>query len=212
MSDTVTDNQEINEPVEIPVVDETQNQVEQQEVIEEIKEEQKVPLSALQKERKKRQDLELENRYLKEYAVPKTQEKPVEDEVNYEPITKGEMDKKLAKERESTLRMAEERIWIKQNPEKAEIINEKLAEFLKIKPNLASAIEAAPNRYEEAWELMDKLSPKQKQALKPSATAKKDAPNSPSSVPKASNLNQTVDFMSMSDAEFRTWRQSVVKK
>ena len=92
----------------------------------EAKEEQKVPLSALQKERKKRQDLELENRYLKEYAVPKTQEKPIEDETNFEPITKGEMEKKLAKERENTLRMAEERIWIRQNPEKAEIINEKL--------------------------------------------------------------------------------------
>lgn len=211
MSDTVTDN-EINEPIEKPVVDETQQQVDQQEASEEIREEQKVPLSALQKERKKRQDLELENRYLKEYAVPK-QERPQEnDDLNYEPITKKEMATQLAKERTETLRMAEERIWIKQNPEKVEIINEKLPEFLKIKPNLASAIDAATNRYEEAWELMDKLTPKQKQSLKPTSTAKKDAPNSPSSVPKASNLNQTVDFMSMNDAEFRTWRQSVVKK
>lgn len=211
MSDTVTDN-EINEPIETPVVDETQQQVDQQEVVEEIREEQKVPLSALQKERKKRQDLELENRYLKEYAVPK-QERPQEnDDLNYEPITKGEMAAQLAKERTETLRMAEERIWIKQNPEKAAVINEKLPEFLKIRPNLATAIDTAINRYEEAWELMDKLTPKQKMALKPTSTVKKEAPNSPSSVPKASNLNQTVDFMSMTDAEFRAWRQSVVKK
>jgi hypothetical protein len=212
MSETVTDN-EVKEPVEQVAIEESQEQVEQQEVIEETREEQKVPLSALQKERKKRQDLELENRYLKEYAVPRNQETPVEnDDLKYEPITKGEMAAQLAKERTETLRMAEERIWIKQNPEKAAVINEKLPEFLKQRPNLATAIDTATNRYEEAWELMDKLTPKQKMALKPTSTVKKEAPNSPSSVPKASNLNQTVDFMSMNDAEFRAWRQSVVKK
>lgn len=212
MSDTVTENTEVQEQVEQVAVDETQQQAEQLETTEEVREEQKVPLSALQKERKKRQDLELENRYLKEYAVPK-QENPQENEdLRYEPITKGEFDAKLAKERTETLRMAEERIWMRQNPEKAEIINEKLSEFLKQRPNLASAIEAATNRYEEAWELMDKLTPKQKQALKPASTAKKDTPNSPSGVPKASSLNQAVDIMNMSDAEFRAWRQSVVRK
>ena len=106
------------------------------------------------------------------------------------------------------MRDAEEKTWIRQNQEKAEIVNEKLTNFLKQRPNLAAAIEAAPNRYEVAWELMDKLTPKQKAALSSQAATKKDTPNSPSGVPKAAAMNQAVDVMNMSDSEFAVWRKS----
>lgn len=166
--------------------------------------EQHVPLSALQKERKKRQEIEQELRWHKEQMQQKTAQPQVPDDSIYEAATKED----LGKSQQQTIRAVEERYWIKNNPEKAEEVNTKLTEFLKQRPNLASAIESSTNRYEEAWELMDKLTPKQKAALRPNASAKKDTPGSPGSVPKAAAINQAVDVMSMSDSEFAVYRQS----
>jgi ribosome-binding protein aMBF1 (putative translation factor) len=138
---------------------------------------------------------------LKQMQEPATQE---EDDSQYEPVTKAELKKQQAQ----IVRDVEEKTWIRQNPEKAEIINEKLANFLKQRPNLTAAIEAASNRYEEAWELMDKLSPRQKAALNNPPATKKVTPNSPSGIPKAAGMNQAVDLMNMSDSEFAAWRKS----
>ncbi len=200
-TETVSVSEEVVDQVEVPV--ETQ---ETNESVEQVHEE-RVPLSALQKERKKRQEIEQELRWHKEQMMNKSTPPPV-DETQYESATKADLNKS----QEVTVRAIEERLWLKQNPEKAAEVNEKLAEFLKQRPNLTSAIESASNRYEEAWELMDKLTPKQKAALRPSAPAKKDTPGSPGSVPKAAALNQAVDVMNMSDSEFVAWRQSQRKK
>ncbi len=83
---------------------------------------------------------------------------------------------------------------------------------MKQRPNLASAIDQATNRYEEAYTLMEALTPKQQQQLKQSTQPKKEAPNAPGGVPKAAAMNEAVDIMSMSDAEFSTWRQSKKKR
>ena len=211
----MTDTETVQEQVQEAPVDETQALDNA-----EAQEEQKVPLSALQKERRKRQDAEqrglekdqelrmFREHQLKQMQQPETQE---EDESQYEPVTKAELKQQEAKFKQQQVQMmrdAEEKTWIRQNQEKAEIVNEKLTNFLKQRPNLAAAIEAAPNRYEEAWELMDKLSPKQKTALSNPPATKKDTPNSPSGVPKAAAMNQAVDVMNMSESEFAAWRKS----
>jgi hypothetical protein len=199
-----------------------QNEVEEQETLiaepldaaeqedapdQELREEQ-VPLSALQKERRKRQDVEQELKWHKEQAMRQpAREAPEPDDSHLEPATREE----LSKAEQKILRQVDERSWIRQNPEKAADINEKLTEFLKQRPHLAAAIEGAPNRYEEAWLLMDALTPKQKAALKP-VHQKKDAPGNPAVVPKAAGLNQTVDVMNMTDSEFNAWRQSQRKR
>lgn len=163
-----------------------------------------VPLSALQKERRKRQEIEQELRWHKEQMMKASaQEAQEPDDTIYEAATKGD----LGKVRQQVIREVQESTWIKQNPEKAAEINERLAEFLKQRPNLASAIESAQNRYEEAWELMDKLTPKQKVALR-NPMPKKDAPGNPAAIPKAAALNETIDFSGMTDAEFNAWRKS----
>jgi hypothetical protein len=174
--------------------------------VEEQAKEERVPLSALQKERRKRQEVEQELKWHKEQAQAK-QAPPEPDESQFEAATKAD----LGKSQQQIVRSVEERLWIKQNPEKAEEVNEKLAEFLKQRPNLASAIEGAQNRYEEAWELIDKLTPKQKAALRP-APMKKDTPGNPAGSPKAAALNQAVDVMQMSDSDFIAWRKSQVKR
>jgi primosomal protein N' len=171
-------------------------------------EETKVPLSALQKERKKRQEAEqrakvFEDIYSKQNQAPQ----PVENNDQYEAVTKADLKKFETK----ALRTVDEKSWIKSNPEKVEEINEKLTEFLKVRPHLALAIENAPNRYEEAWLLMNALTPKQKIDLKSASKLQKksDAPASPTSVPKAAGINQAVDVFNMTDAEFIAHRKSI---
>lgn len=170
-----------------------------------------VPLSALQEERKRRQEerkrreeveKELQWERNRKYEVPAL--KPEEDTSKYESATRED----LLRAQEESIRIMEERHWIKNNPEKYEKLNENLPQFLKQRPNLAAAINSASNRYEEAYTLMEALTPKQQQQLKQASSPKKEAPNGPSSVPKAAAMNQAVDVMSMSDSEFSAWRQS----
>lgn len=188
--------QEPQEEVAEPIIDQVESEAAPVEV--EQKETQ-VPLSALQKERKKRQELEYENQLLKQQN-----QKPVEeDETQYESVTR----KDLGHSKKEIMREVEENIWRKTNPERFAYVDENLKEFLNKRPNLATAIMQSSNRYEEAWELMNALTPKQQQQLKV-ATVKKDAPGAPSSVPKAAALNQAVDVMSMTDSEFHAWRSA----
>lgn len=189
-------------PVSDEVIDVPFESIPQGEEIQEVAEE-RVPLSALQKERRKRQEIEQELRWHKEQQMHRA---PVEQEPD-DSLLEAATKQDLNKIKSQAIREVEERSWIKQNPERAEEVNERLAEFLKQRPNLASAIEAATNRYEEAWELMDKLTPKQKAALK-APPVKKDAPGSPNAVPKAAALNEALNLSDMSDSEFNAWRKS----
>lgn len=173
-----------------------------------------VPLSVAQKLREKKKELELELQWerqerqrLQAQSVP--HKAPEEDNSRYESATKED----LSRSQEEAIRAIEERLWIKNNPEKYERINEYLPTFLKQRPNLALAINQSANRYEEAYTLMDALTPKQQQQLKKDvAPPKKEAPNAPGGVPKAAALNEAVDVMTMSDAEFAAWRQAKKKR
>lgn len=169
-----------------------------------------VPLSALQKERKKRQELELELQWVKQnqQQIHAPVAPPEEDNSKYESATRED----LSRTQNETIRAMEERLWIRSNPEKYEKVNEYLPKFLEQRPNLKSAIRDAPNRYEEAYTLMEALTPKQQQQLKAAPAQKKEAPGSPGSVPKAAALNQTVDVMNMSDSEFTAWRTQQKKR
>lgn len=170
-----------------------------------------VPLTALQKEREKKREIELElqwerqerQRLLQERnAAPKPPEE--EDNARFESATKED----LRSAQEETYRAIEERLWIKQNPDLYAEVNELLPKFLKQRPNLASAINQASNRYEEAYTLMKALSPKQQKEMRTTPQQKKEAPNAPTSVPKAAAMNEAVDLMNMSDSEFAAWRAS----
>ena len=172
-----------------------------------------VPLSALQKVREKKKELELELQWEKQERQrlinSQVPSKPIEeDNSRYESATRED----LTRSQQEIVRIVEEKSWIKNNPEKYERVNQFLPQFLKQRPNLASAIEQATNRYEEAYTLMDALTPKQQQQLKQSAQPKKEAPNAPGGVPKAAALNEAVDVMNMSDSEFSAWRQSKKKR
>lgn len=175
--------------------------------------EEHVPLSALQKERRKRQEIEQELRWHKEQMM--RQSAPIAQEPDdslQEPATREDLGKFKQDFKKEVKREVYESEWIRNNPERVADISDKLPEFLKQRPHLARAIEDAPNRYEEAWLLMDALTPKQKSALKPAPLSKKDTPGNPGSVPKAAAMNQSVDVMAMNDSEFYAWRQSQRKR
>ena len=204
MEEEVVSPQEEQEVVE-QVVEGMQEVSEQHEQESREVEEKQVPLSALQKMRKRAQEAEMRAEILEKYQrqQPKQQE-PEEDLRRYESATIADLERV----QEQSVRIAEERFWIRQNQERYEYVNENLDKFLKQRPNLAHAINSASNRYEEAWTLMEALSPKQRKQMVAPSPVKKEAPNSPSGVPKAAAMNQAVDLMSMSDKEFAEWRAS----
>lgn len=181
-----------------------QPQVEQEEIQEQSEREvTQVPLSALQKQRQKTRELELELQWERQQRQQVKQQEPEEEDNSiYESATRAD----LRNSQDEAIRIIEERLWIKSNPEKYEKINEFLPQFLKQRPNLSSAISLASNRYEEAYTLMEALTPKQQQQIAKSVTQKREAPLSPVNIPKGASLNQSVELMEMSDAEFAKWR------
>jgi len=214
VQETLVDEHE-EAPIAAPIESESQG-TEAQAPEKAAPKEEHVPLSALQKERRKRQEIEQELRWHKEQMMRQQAPPPQEpDESLQEPATREELGKfkeNFKQELRMDARKDSEAKWVEQNPERVADINDKLPEFLKQRPHLARAIEDAPNRYEEAWLLMDALTPKQKQALRPSSMQKKDAPGNPGVVPKAAAMNQSVDVMAMNDSEFNAWRQSQRKR
>ncbi len=193
------ENQEtVNPEAEVEVANETLAEQPQEAQEAPQEEDTMVPLHVVQKERRKRQEAEQEARFYKEQQQKAAEP---EDDTRYESATKEDLGNSEA----AVIRKIEEKMWKRQNPEKAQKIDEDLQQFLKLRPNLASAIRDSPNRYEEAWELMNALSPKQQQAA--TQKPKPEAPGSPSGVPKAAAMSENVDLMNMSDSEFNTWRQ-----
>jgi hypothetical protein len=156
-----------------------------------------VPLSKFIKERKKRQEAE------QRAMQAEKQRQQVDDTAQYESATRAD----LGHTQNEIIRIVEERQWARNNPEKYERLQANLEDFLEKKPYLAEALKHAPNRWEEAYELMDALSTKERKVAKP-VEKRRDAPNSPTSVPKASAINEVKDFMAMTDAEYRAYRES----
>jgi len=162
----------------------------------ENQEDRNVPLGTHIKERRKRQEAEDKVKFYEERDKKKATE-----EAQYESVTREDVNKT----QEQTIRLVEENIWKRANPEKTQKIDSELKEFLERRPNLAVAIDASSNRYEEAWELMTKLNPQQRANVP--ATQKPPSPGSPSGVPKGAAMNEAVDVMSMNDVEFNDWRK-----
>lgn len=178
--------------------------------LEESKETQ-VPLKALQKERQKRQEIEYEYKYYKEQQ-DKARQPQEPDESQYDPVTKADLNKQLADRELEIVRKVQESDWRRNNPDKATLIDQgKLDEFLKQYPNQKFAIANSTNRYAEAWDIMQRYEPKQKAVTK-AAPVEKQAPGSPSGVPKAAGINQAVNMMHMSDTEYEAWVASKCRR
>lgn len=213
-------NEEIEEAVEPQmdspieqIVEDAQTEADSQDHAEE-KSSKMIPLHVAQKLREQKKELELRLQWEQQerqklMSMGQASNTPEEDNSRYESATREDLNRS----KEEIVRFVDERNWIQDNPEKYEKVNEYLPQFLKQRPHLAAAINLAPNRYKEAFQLMEALTPKQQQQLhQATKPPKKEAPNSPGGVPKAAALNETVDVMNMTDAEFSAWRQSQRKR
>lgn len=197
-SETITATQ----VVEAPEVTENIDNSPSQEVVA-SEAEKTVPLSVVQKERKKRQQIQQELEELRSSTQRQQSNQPAEEDYSkYESVTRED----LSKSQFLTVRAVREGDWQEQNPERAIEVEHQLDDFLKQRPNLRSAIEDAPNRYKEAYELMRAFGGVAEKKAAPQV--RKDAPNAPGSVPKAAGVNATMDVMNMSDQEFRDWAKS----
>lgn len=178
--------------------------------------EKSVPLQSHIKMRKRAQEAEDKAKWLEQQLMNQQRmvsAPPVveDDSRKYESATKAELDQAQLQTQAQAVQIVEEKLWMKANPEKFQQVVELLPDFLNQRPNLRHAISTASNRYEEAYTLMEALTPKQQAQIKPTITNKqptpkpKAAPGSPNGVGKGAALNETVDVMSMNDKEYTDW-------
>lgn len=179
-----------------------------------------VPLEALEAERRKRQDLEAQNRALQDLMIKsKGQETPVDDSDDEDEfITKAEMKERLSKVTFAQKREVLEEAFVENKPEAIELINTHLEGIIKRKPWLAPTIQAAPNRYARAYEIVQDYMPKDAPAQKfsrPQADAKRiiensQKPGNPATIAKAANSSNEAYLKSIQGKpEFREYRRKM---
>lgn len=191
--------------------------------------ERQVPLKALEAERKKRQEIEAQNRVLQDYALRfqqmqeqmQNQKTPVPEEDETDLVNKRDLKQfreHFTKEEFALMkREIAEETFKEVNPEAIRQINTHLKEIIERKPWLAESIDNAPNRYARAYEIVKDFAPTlaakknvEQEAKRIVENAKK--PGSPTAVGKAANLSQ-VDFLKSiaGKKEFNEYRKQLLQ-
>lgn len=183
-----------------------------------------VPLEALEAERRKRQDLEAQNRALQEMMLKSSQTQKVEEDHEDEDefVTKAEIKKRLDKVSFAQKREILEEAFCDSKPDVIDLINQHLEGIIKRKPWLAQTIESAPNRYARAYEIVQDYMPREEKVApaskfaRPAAEAKKivenaQKPGNPATIAKASN-GSNADYLKsiQGKPEFREYRKKML--
>jgi hypothetical protein len=194
------------------------NQVQEEQVYEDpVQQEQNVPLSALQSERTKRQQMEDELRMIKEHLALNQvrQSQPEQNKNEFEGLDDGDVMtigefKKLTSGMANKFQMTIEEMKMSQkNPDYQEVITKYLPDVLKQNPNLKSTLQKTQD-YELAYFLAknsDSYRTENKQKKK-SADAQRIVENSSrasslSSMGSTSPISQAKRWKDMSDDEFK---------
>jgi hypothetical protein len=171
-----------------------------------------VPLTALEAERKKRQEAEykvqLAEQYHQQYIQQSqsTQKSQDDDEDDYTKQIKQSIRNEVNQE----LQQKMEQMYVAQNPQVVERINKELEPILKKRPRLAELIKTSENRYAAAMEIIEDYSPK----LQPTETERKleenaKKPGSPQGLGKGSKMTQQEMVRSMSSDDFHRYRRQM---
>lgn len=172
-----------------------------------------VPLSALEAERRKRQDLEAKTHMLQQHLLESKQQEPEDDP--HALVEKGA----FKQANEETKRQIREEVFLDTHPETVPNINKYLDKILEKKPWLADSVANAPNRYARATEIINDFKhlveePKQKsQAASDAERLVKNAnkPGSPVDFAKSAVADKTSYLKSIQGTkEFREYRQKVM--
>ncbi len=180
-----------------------------------------VPLEALEAERRKRQDLEAQNRALQDMMVKSKAPEPIDDDDDDEEfMTRAEFKNSLAKAKFENKREVLESAYCDAKPEAVEQINKHLEGIIKRKPWLAESIEKAPNRYARAYEIVQDFMPKEEAPVskfsKPQTEAKKivensQKPGNPATISKSGNMSNAEYLRSIAGKpEFKEYRKKML--
>lgn len=169
----------------------------------------KVVQSVRQDYQSKIDNMERDFQYLRqENERLRTQQPKVEEEDDSEEIiTRGELRNAAAGWQKQSV----ESSWMSSNTDRVNAIKEHLPEVLKKKPWLASVIESAPNRYEQASEIVEMYSLKEKDVGK-RVIDNSRKPVNPSGIAKSGGQSNAERLRNMSSSEFRKYRSDLLKK
>lgn len=167
-----------------------------------------VPLSALEAERKKRQEAELRAFYAEQQRMqqPQPQQKD-EDEDDYTRQLKASL---LSKIKEET-RKEREQEFLRRNPDAVSRIEAELPEILKKRPSLAFAIQNAENKYEEAMAIIEDYSTKRNDTQR-RIEANSMKPGTPTGAAKSAKLSKSEMIANMSSQDFHQWRKGLRRR
>lgn len=128
----------------------------QEQAAPEQQEERTVPLTALEAERKKRQEAETQARLYELYLQQQQQQPQQQEEDGDDILTKNEYRQNISLAKREIL----EEAFHSSNPQAVKQIEEYLPELIKQKPWIRDAVENAPNRWQRAWEMVSDFYPK----------------------------------------------------
>jgi hypothetical protein len=172
-----------------------------------------VPLAALEAERRKRQELEAQNRAYQDFLLKQKEaqeQKPQDDD---EWVSRRE----VKQEKQLTKQEILEEVFRDSNPEKIQEINTYLEQIVERKPWLAETIAKAPNRYARAYEIVQDYKHLLVQQKQNAAEAKKivenaKKPGSPIAVGKTGTQSQSDFLLSIRGTpDFKKYRQEVMQ-
>lgn len=199
----------VQEAVSESLVDETLNESQENEAQQEA--ERTVPLSALEAERKKRQEIErkaYEAEYraqLIEQQMQKSQSPPQDDEDEYTKSLKSWTQSELQKVK----RDAAEELYIQQNPDIVSRLQNELPDLYAKRPWLKNAVLSAENRVLAAAQLLDDYAPRNAVAneTKKKISENQMKPKSPQGVGKTGQFSKADMIAKMSSSEFQEFRK-----
>lgn len=186
----------------------------------------KVPLSALEAERHKRQeaeakrqDLEAQNRLYADYIERMKSEKILPQDEDPEEDSELIDRKSFKREQQAAKREIREEIFVEMNPKAIDQIKQYLNPILEKKPWLRDSIKGSDNRYARAYEIVQDY----QHLVDPKTNFKTgnegarivqnaNKPGSPVTVAKASPTSNMAMLKNMQGkAEFREYRQKVLR-
>lgn len=171
-----------------------------------------VPLSALEAERRKRQDLEAKAHMLQQHLLQAKEQEPEDDP--HALVEKGAFKQAT----EETKRQIREEVFLDTHPEAVPNINKYLDKILEKKPWLADSVANAPNRYARATEIINDFKhlveePKKSQAANDAERIVKNAnkPGSTADIGRTALADKASYLKSIQGTkEFREYRQKLL--
>lgn len=171
--------------------------------IEQEPQEKNVPLSALEAERRKRQEAELRAEWYQQQQ--QQQPEPQDDEDEYTKSLKNYANQVSRQQLQQHL----EKDYLRKNPECLSRIQNELKDVLQERPWLAPGIQNAENRYEAAMDLINAYAPRRADDTQKRIEENSKKPSHPQGIGKSSQMSKAEMISNMSSNDFHAYRKQM---